>query len=47
MIVVAALITEYPKFAIDLSVSIHISYNYDKAKEKRISGFLGIFYLID
>jgi hypothetical protein len=35
------LITKYPKFVIDLSVSMHISYNYDKAKEKRISGCFG------
>jgi len=41
MIVVAALITEYPKFVMGLSVSIHISYNYDKGKEKRISGCFG------
>jgi hypothetical protein len=41
MIVAAAFITEYPKFVIDLSVSIHISYDYDEGKEKRISGCFG------
>jgi hypothetical protein len=41
MIVAAAFITEYPKFVIDLSVSIHISYDYDEGEEKRISGCFG------
>lgn len=48
MIVVAAFITEYPRFVIDLSVSVHISYNYDEGKEKkRYLDVVGVFHLID